>query len=60
MCAGRVSRENARGKRTPTPVLKLPELAGVVAFLAIMLWLTARNTGLIPATWTGPSAGYIR
>ncbi len=29
----------------PTPVLKLPELAGVVALLMLMLWLTARNTG---------------
>jgi hypothetical protein len=33
------------GESVPTPVLKLPELAGVAVFLAIMLWLTARNTG---------------
>jgi hypothetical protein len=43
--AGPDFRKNALGKGAPTPVLKLPELAGVVAFLAIMLWLTARNTG---------------
>jgi len=48
--AGRSVRESAFGEgapreSAPTPVLKLPELAGVGAFLAIMLWLTARNTG---------------
>ncbi len=33
------------GENAPTPVLKPPERAGVGIFLAIMLWLTARNTG---------------
>jgi hypothetical protein len=33
------------GESAPTPVLKPSELAGVGVFLAIMLWLTAHNTG---------------
>ena len=37
--------KGALGESVPTPVLKLPELAGLGAFLAIMLWLTARNIG---------------
>ena len=40
LCAGA-----GAGERPPAPVLNLPELAGVGAFLAIMLWLTARNIG---------------
>lgn len=35
-----------RGEESaPTPVLKLPELTGLVAALTILLWLTARNMG---------------
>ncbi len=36
-----------RGLRSKAsrPVLKLPELAGVCAFVAMLMWLVARNTG---------------
>ncbi|MGO9404056.1 MAG: hypothetical protein ACLPVW_11365 [Terriglobales bacterium] len=33
------------GESAHTPALKLPELAGAGAVLAMLLWLTARNTG---------------
>jgi len=43
LCAGENGR--ATGEDAPTPVLKLPELAGVCAFVAILMLLVARNTG---------------
>jgi len=36
---------SALGKCKPTPLLTFPEFAGVGVVLAIMMWLTARNTG---------------
>jgi len=45
ICAAAFIADLRAGESTPTPVLKLPELAGVGAVLAISMLLTARNTG---------------
>jgi len=45
VCAAAFIADFRAGEDAPTPVLKLPELAGVGAVLAIFLVLIARNTG---------------
>jgi len=45
ICAAAFIADLRAGERAPTPVLKLPELAGVGAALAILMLLIARNIG---------------
>ncbi len=45
ICAAAFIADLCAGERAPTPALKLPELAGVGAVLAISMLLTARNIG---------------
>ena len=45
ICAAAFIADRRAGESAPTPVLKLPELAGVGAVLAISMLLAARNTG---------------
>ena len=45
ICAAAFIADLRGGERAPTPVLKLPELAGVGAVLAILMLLIARNIG---------------
>jgi hypothetical protein len=45
ICAAAFIADLPAGERAPTPVLKLPELAGLGAVLAILMLLIARNIG---------------
>ena len=45
VCAAAFIADFRAGEDAPTPILKLPELAGVGTVLAIFLFLIARNTG---------------
>lgn len=45
ICAVAFIADSGDAESSSTPVLKLPELAGVLAVLAVLIFLTARNTG---------------
>jgi hypothetical protein len=44
ICAAAFIADLSTGENARTPVLKLPELASVCGFVAILMWLTAGNT----------------
>jgi hypothetical protein len=45
ICAAAFIADLCAGEEAPKPVLKLPELAGVCAFAALLIFLIARDTG---------------